>query len=133
MENNNLNALRILYIIKGILSVLGGLAFFLFFGVGASAFKEIEQQSSNGDFSSPEVPFILITGIFGFIVLLMVAVGILNFFAAKFINERKNHTFIFVMAIVNCLSGILGIALGIFTIIEIQKVEIKQLFSGKTV
>lgn len=133
MENNNLSALRILYIIKGILSIIGALIIFLFFGVGASAFKDLEHQSYNGDFSTPEVPMMIISGMFGVIVLLMIAVGILNLFAAKFIKERRNHTFIFVMAIINCLSGILGLALGIFTIIEIQKVGVKQLFSGKTV
>jgi len=55
--------------------------------------------------------------------------GILTLFASKYLKEIKNYNFIFVVAILNCLTGILGIVLGIFTIIELNKPDVKALFN----
>ncbi|MGB1033230.1 MAG: hypothetical protein ACPGWM_11455, partial [Flavobacteriales bacterium] len=64
-----------------------------------------------------------------FISLLFVAFGVLQIYASRFIGERKNHTFIFVMAIITCCTGMLGLILGIFSIIELNKPEVKELFN----
>ncbi len=61
--------------------------------------------------------------------MLTISLGILNLLASKYIKETKNYNFIFAVAVVNCLTGILGILLGVFTLIELTKPEIKPLFN----
>ncbi|MFI8377719.1 hypothetical protein [Leeuwenhoekiella sp. NPDC079379] len=122
--SNNLNTFRILYIIKGVLSLLAALFF-----VGYLAFLNIFINEST---TMPEanvnviMSFLNIALGIGFVLCLVI--GILTLMAAKYIGETRNYTFVLVIAIINCLSGILGIILGVFTIIEINKPHIKMLF-----
>ncbi|WP_242670090.1 hypothetical protein [Gramella sp. KN1008] len=62
------------------------------------------------------------------IFLFLIGLGILTILAGKYLGERRKYDFIFVIAILNCLTGILGILLGIFTIIELNKPNVKRLF-----
>ena len=120
---NNLNTFRVLYIVKGVLSLLAALFF-----VGYLAFLNIFiNESTTMPDANIDVMSVLniIMGI-GFILCLVV--GILTLMAAKYIGQTRNYTFVLVIAILNCLSGILGIILGVFTIIEINKPHIKMLF-----
>ncbi|MDP5045515.1 MAG: hypothetical protein NWQ06_11140 [Leeuwenhoekiella sp.] len=121
--SNNLNTFRVLYIVKGVLSLLAALFF-----VGYLAFLNIFiNESTTMPDANIDVMSVLniIMGI-GFILCLVV--GILTLTAAKYIGQTRNYTFVLVIAILNCLSGILGIILGVFTIIEINKPHIKMLF-----
>ncbi|WP_028377028.1 hypothetical protein [Leeuwenhoekiella sp. MAR_2009_132] len=121
--SNNLNTFRVLYIVKGVLSLLAALFF-----VGYLAFLNIFiNESTTMPDANIDVMSVLniIMGI-GFILCLIV--GILTLMAAKYIGQTCNYTFVLVIAILNCLSGILGIILGVFTIIEINKPHIKMLF-----
>ena len=111
-QTNNLNTYRILYIIKGIFNLLG-----------AVFFIEVNQNA--------EMPFDMSTffGIIcgiGFVMSLIF--GIVTLLGAKYIGEARNYTFVLIVAILNCLTGILGILLGIFSIIEINKPHVKALF-----
>ena len=47
--------------------------------------------------------------------------GIFNFITAGHIINRKNKTSIIVCSVLNCMSGALGLALGVYTIIEVSK------------
>ncbi|MCH9660180.1 MAG: hypothetical protein K0U54_04630 [Bacteroidetes bacterium] len=126
MDNprNNLDTFRILYIVKGILTLLFSLFFlaYAFFGVFISTV----------DSSAAEAPFniSILFGIIGGIGFLFTAIfGILTLLAAKYIKETRNYNFIFVIAVLNCLTGVLGILLGVFTFIELTKPEVKMLFN----
>lgn len=70
--------------------------------------------------------FVIIGGI-GLI--FCVTLGILTLLASKYLKEVKNYNFIFAIAIVNCLTGVLGILLGVFTLVELTKPEVKKLFN----
>ncbi len=122
---HNLSTFSTLFIVKGVLSFFVSLFFLLYAGMG-SVFSSIPEFQEN-----PEVPFnpgmiFIVIGIMGF--LICVAMGILNLITAKYIKEQRKYTFVFAIAIVNCLTGILGILLGIFTILEINKPHVKELF-----
>ena len=141
MEKNNLSTLKTLFIIKAILSLLTTLfIMFVFFGMGAFIAQDIAGPGgSQGDLQVPTPtdmpfnPFVLI-GSFGLvIVLLSLALTIVTFMAAKYIGERRKHTFILVVSILNIISGILGLALGIFALIEINKPHVQKLFDGESV
>ena len=55
--------------------------------------------------------------------------GILTLMASKYLKEASHYNFILVMAVLNCLTGVLGILLGVFTIIELNKPEVRVLFN----
>lgn len=124
--SNNLSTFRILFLIKGILTLCFSLFFLLYAGMGAF-FSHIP-EFTNGANPPPFNPGIifLIIGIVGFI--FTIILGTLTLITSKFIKDHKNYTFIFVMAIINGLTGVLGIILAVFTIIELNKPDVKVLF-----
>ncbi|MEW4925669.1 hypothetical protein [Algibacter sp. 2305UL17-15] len=137
MQNtsNNLNTFRILYLIKGILTLCFSL-FFILYGLFGYFFSESIEFSDSTD----GMPFsldVLIFSSIGLIMMVISAIGIflsiilgtLTLLASKYIKDLKNYNFIFAIAIVNCLTGVLGILLGVFTLVELTKPEIKQLFN----
>ncbi len=125
--DNNLSTLNILFLIKGILSIFGSLFCLLYAAMGSFFFimenEEIEQMPFN-----PGVLFIVFGGI-GFI--LVLAYGIATIYASIYTRKLKNYNFIFVMSILSTLTGLLGIGLGIFALIELSKPEVKALFDQK--
>jgi hypothetical protein len=58
------------------------------------------------------------------------AFAVLTFIAGKRLSERRSWTFVFVMACIQCIAVPLGTALGIFTIIVMQRPSVKALFLG---
>lgn len=124
--HNNLNTLKILFLIKGVFTFLFSLIF-IFYGILGTFFASAPQLNSEVN----NIPFgissiFIIIGVIGF--LLTVALGIATIMCSKYIGERSHHTFILVVAILSCFTGILGILLGVFTMIEISKPEVKALF-----
>lgn len=68
----------------------------------------------------------------GVFVLLGATVGGLTIWAGRCLAQRKRHTFCFVMACISCLSVPLGTALGVFTIIVLQRPSVKAMFGQPT-
>ena len=126
-EDHNLGIFRILYIIKGIITLAFSILPILYIFLGVFISQKGNMSVDESHFAGI---FILLIGVVVFLFLLIL--GILTLLTAKYLGERKNYDFIFVMAILNCLTGILGIILGIFTIIELTKPQVKRLF-GKPV
>lgn len=125
MENNNLNTFRILYLVKGILTLIFSL-FFAAYAMFGYFFEDLMDQASNDDVPfNPGIIFLTI-GVVGFV--LAWILGIVTIMAAKHLKNRTGYTFIFVVAILNCLTGVLGILLGVFSILELNKPEVKALF-----
>lgn len=125
MQDNNLETLKILFIIKGVLALLITLVVgFFILGIGTAIIHEVHQQQEEIPFSI--AAFISSVGIF--LLILSIIMTVLTFLAAKYIAERKNHTFIVVISVLTCLSGILGLFLGVFAIIELHKSHVKPLF-----
>ncbi|WP_396601710.1 hypothetical protein [Algibacter sp. R77976] len=122
-----MNTFRTLYLVKGILTLCFSI-FFILYGCIGLFFGAVAQNAD----TNAELPFnfgwiFVIIGGIGLV--LCVTIGILTLLVSKYIKALKNYNFIFVMAIINCLTGILGIVLGVFTIIELSKPEIKKLFN----
>lgn len=135
MNSNNLSLFKTLFLIKGILSIFGFLfgvgyaAFGMVMGTVFSIFGEAIQDAAS---ENTEIPIFnpgyifLIIG--GGVALLFATASVLNFLASSYIGKHVKYQFIFVVSILNCLTGILGILLGVFAIIELQKPEVKALF-----
>lgn len=124
--NNNLSTFSILYLVKGILTLSISL-FFVFYVFIGFVIGNSDDWIHKTD-SLPINPAIIIIAIGAIGLIISIAMGILTLLVSKYLREVRNYNFIFVMAIINCLTGILGILLGIFTIIELMKPEVKQLF-----
>jgi len=127
--NNNLETFKILFLIKGILTLCFSIFFLFYAGLGA-LFTKLPEL--NNEFQS--LPFnpgniFLIIGVVGAV--MSIALGTLTIISSKYIKEQRNYTFVFVVAIVNGITGILGILLAVFTLIELDKPEVKELFGKK--
>ncbi len=131
---HQLDTFPVLYLVKGILTLAFSLFFLIYAGMGFvfSGLSALEGQMMNVPNSSSPVfhPgwIFMIIGTLGFVI--TIVFGVLTLRVRKLIQQRKNHQFIFVMAVLQCLTGVLGILLGIFTILELQKPEVKALFEA---
>lgn len=122
-ETNNLGVFKILYIIKGIIILAFCLLPLFFMVIGVSQLQEHELPGEDTSIGG-----IILISIGCLLFLFLMIIGILTLLMAKFISEKRNYDFILVIAIINCLTGILGIILGIFMILELNKPEVKRLF-----
>ena len=122
---NNLNTFRTLYLVKGILNLLFVL-FFLAYGVFGLFIMNGDQFKVDNIGFNPGVLLIVIGCVGAFIAFIF---GILTLMVPKYLKETRNYNFILVVAILNCLTGVLGILLGVFTIIELNKPEVRKLFN----
>ena len=77
-------------------------------------------------------PPAVVGGMFVFIGVLMVllggTVGGLTIWAGRCLAQRKRYMLCFVMACISCLSVPFGTALGVFTIIVLQRPTVKAMF-----
>ena len=128
-HSNNLDTFRILFLIKGILTLLVSVIFLAYGAIGLFL-GNIDDVHYDNEFN-PGFIFLIIGGM-GFI--FTIVFGILTILAGKYLKETRNYNFILVIAILNCLTGVLGILLGVFTIVELNKSEVRALFneSGHT-
>ncbi|MDN3594159.1 hypothetical protein [Zunongwangia endophytica] len=120
----NLETYRILFIIKAVFNLALSLFGLIYVILG---FVIPSQGMPDHFFSLFHAVFFLIGGVF---ILISILLSVLTFLAAKYLKEHRNWSFIIVVSVVNCLTGILGIILGILTIIEIQKPEVRALFEN---
>lgn len=131
MDNttNNLSTFRILFLIKGILTIVFSLVFLLYAGLGLffSKLPEFENNTDPMPFNPGDI--FLFVGTFGFVI--CVTLGILTVIASNYIDKKKNYAFVFVLAIVNVITGVLGILLAVFSLIELTKPEVKSIFGKK--
>ena len=127
---NNLDLLRILYIVKACFNFLIVLGFIAYAGFGSFMFQimgEILNANQHEPFPTELGWIFVIIGAFGAVIFLIMA--ILTFMAASKIKARKSHTFIIVVGVINCFTGMLGIGLGVFTFVELSKPHVKALFN----
>ena len=129
MQSNNLSTFRILFLVQGILTLAFSLFFllYIFFGV---FLQSLIDQENGGEMPLNPGSFVVVFGAIAFVI--AVSLGTLTLFASKYLRRIKNYTFIFVVAILNCFTGILGIILCVFTLIELSKPEVKALFENET-
>jgi hypothetical protein len=124
-SNHNLNTFSILFLIKAILTLCFSIFFMFYVGLGFFVSSAVAFDQSNDIPFNPGI-IVIIIGAIGLVI--TVTIGILTILASNYLKAVKNYNFIFAMAVVSCLTGILGILLGVFALIELSKPEVKQLF-----
>lgn len=133
---NNIPTFKTLYLVMGILNLVFSLFPLIYVFIGAFLSKAINNSNSFDREPMPFDPgmFMIAFGLILFV--FIITLGILNLFVSKSLNETRNYNFVFAMAIINCIfGGVLGILLGVFTLVEISKPYAKALFdaNGKAV
>ena len=124
---HNLHVFKILFIIKGVLTLMLSFLPIIYFFIGTWM---MGNQAVHDEEAGIAGGIMMVIG--GFIFILLLILGIVTILAGKYIGEQRNYDFVLVIAILNCLTGVLGILLGIFTIIELNKPHVRKLF-GKNV
>lgn len=88
-----------------------------------------DEAARNGDYMpfNPGNMFL----IFGVVmVALALITGVPAIMASQRFHQKRGRTLIIVAAAINCITGVLGIVLCIFTIIEVQKQEVREVFDA---
>ncbi len=58
------------------------------------------------------------------------AISVCNFYVGRFLKERRNYTFCFVMSCINCAFMPMGTILGVFGIIVLMRDSVKNIFEN---
>ena len=72
----------------------------------------------------------LFIGMGGLVILLAWTMAVLLFLTARWIAARQRRTFCFVMACIECAGFPVGTALGVFTILVLQRPTVRALFDA---
>lgn len=72
----------------------------------------------------------LFIGMGGLVILLAWTMAVLQFLTARWIAARKRRMFCFVMACIECAGFPVGTALGVFTILVLQRPSVRALFDA---
>lgn len=129
-EEQHLDYLRIGYYVLGGIISLFALIPLIHVGVGIAAVAGALETEPPGESFPPFFGWIFI--IMGSVFILIgQSIAALTVLCGRFIKQRKNHTFIFIIGCIQCAFFPFGTVLGVFTIILLSKPEVKELF-GKT-
>ncbi len=127
-DAEHLKLLSIFYYVLAALTALGGLFPLPYVLLGGAAVTGSFPPPSP---SEPPPPvwagwvFVAI-GVVAILFIWAFAVG--YFLTGRWISERRNRAFCFVMGCISCLSVPLGTALGVFTIVVLQRPSVRALF-----
>lgn len=133
-DAEHLKLLVIFHYIMAGLAVLGGCFASIYVLVGAVFVAAPSSSAAGGSGMSPADAEVLrmmgwIWGIIGGVAVgIAVALAVCLFLCGRYLSERSHPTFVFVMACIQCAFMPFGTALGVFTIIVLQRPSVKALF-----
>jgi hypothetical protein len=127
-DREHLRLLAIFYYIWAGLQSLGGLIGLAFMGVGAFIASSPQVAQTN----NPPPPWFgaIFAGIGALVFVAVEGMAALSFFTGRFLSRRQHHTFCIVISAINCMSLPLGTALGVFSILVLQRSSVKALFAS---
>lgn len=125
----NLNTYRILFLIKGILDLLLVLVGVIYASLGTFMSEVMRQDALQYGREMPMDPSVIFVTAGIIITIIALLTGIPALMASARLNQKRGRTFIIVAAAINCLTGVLGIILCIFTVMELSKPQVKELFA----
>lgn len=129
-DEEHLRLLSILHYVWGGLVACGSCFGAIYAIIGGGVMTAAAAQQGNN--APPAFVGAIFFLIGGFIVLLVGTLSALTILAGRSLAQRKRYTFCLVMACLSCLSVPLGTALGVFTIIVLQRPTVKAMFGRPT-
>jgi hypothetical protein len=126
-DREHLRLLTLFYYIWAGFQSLGGLIGLAFVGVGAFIVSSPQIAQAN----NPPPPWFgaIFAGIGALVFVAVEGMAALPFFTGRFLDRRQHHTFCVVISALNCMSLPLGTALGVFSILVLQRSSVKALFA----
>ena len=123
---SHLHTLKILFFVLGAIELAAALVLLM----AAAGGYLSESESPN-----PNAQPALLAAVLIALGLLYAGLGVLSFLAGRRVATRQQHTLCTIAAGAACLSGALGIALGVYALVVLLKPEVKAEFSapGSTV
>ncbi len=129
IDSEQLNLLSIFHFVAAGFSLLGTMFLLAHYSIMSTVFSNPKMWE--GPHSTPPPPefftffrafkwFYLIGGLW------FIGSGILNVISGFFLRSRRNYIFSMVVAAINCLHIPIGTALGVFTIIVLQRESVRQ-------
>lgn len=97
------------------------------FMMNPAMWEEAKQQGQQMPFA-PEKFFAMFRWFYGFMGVVIVVGGVLNWLSARYIRNRRKRMFSMVVAGLNCLQIPFGTALGIFTFIVMGRSSVRDLY-----
>ncbi|HWA84402.1 MAG TPA: hypothetical protein VG820_13250 [Fimbriimonadaceae bacterium] len=128
MNQENLRTLEILHrVYGGITAVLSCcVAGYVTFVMGIIGFAISSDPHTKGPPAAMAGVFVFV---WGAIICLIFALSIVNFLCANWLRDRRNWTGVVVVSALNCLHMPLGTALGVFTLIVVNRPNVRSLFN----
>jgi len=110
------------------MEALGGLMGFAFIAMG-NFFSSSPQAAQP---NNPPPPWFgaMFAGMGVIFLLTFEALAVLSFLTGRYLSKRQHPTFCIVISAINCMYMPLGTALGVFTILVLQRPSVKALFAG---
>lgn len=125
-DQEHLRLLSIIYYIYADMTVFFGLFGTLYIVIGL-VFAVNPPPTTKGD---PKILGYIFTALGGLFVLLAAVITTAEFLVARYLTRRKRHTFCVIVAGFNCLWVPIGTALGVCTILILQRPAVKARFSN---
>ncbi len=113
------------YVLAGICSLVSLLPL-IYFGMGLAMISGMGGGPS-GDFG-PRLAGCVVASMGGLFLVFAVGYALALFLAARFLAQRRRHTFCVVVAAISCTFTPLGTVLGVFTLIVLFRPSVKALF-----
>ncbi len=127
-DREHLRLLSIFYYIWAGFQSLGGLIGLAFIGVGAF----LASNPRIAQASNPPPPWFgaVFAGLGALLFVTVEGMAALSFLTGRFLDRRRHHTFCVVISALSCMSLPFGTALGVFSILVLQRPSVKALFAG---
>jgi hypothetical protein len=125
--DSRLDRIALFHNVFAALLLLCGVAFLPLVWFGYTAFMEPERVGTEGRLSDHGALTVMLTG--AAFSLLSWIHALLVWLAARWIRGRKRRTLVMVVAGANCLAFPVGTALGIYTLMTLERPEVKAEFA----
>lgn len=116
------------YVLSGIAALVGCVPF-IHLAVGIAILTGHFPEQPNKQFSDAMVGYFFV-GAAVFAIMFQWTLALCLWLTALFLRQRRHYTFCLIMAGVQCLFFPFGTALGVFTIIVLNRPSVKTMFNG---
>lgn len=127
-DEEQLRLLAVFHQVLAAICALFSLFPLLYFGMGLAMMARVGRQPP-GQFG-PLLAGIFLAGMGGLFLVFAVGYALSLFLAARFLAQRRQHTFCVVVAAISCCFSPLGTILGVFTLIVLFRPSVQALFGG---
>lgn len=129
-DEEHLRLLSIFHYVVGGLTALFACIFLLHLGMGITMLVAPEQFTGGKGPPPPHFVGWMFTAMGGGLFLLGEALAACMILAGRALARRRRHTFVFVIACIECIQMPFGTVLGVFTILVLSRPTVKALFAA---